>query len=308
MRKPYIRHENLRKAFEKFINTDMDELTDEDGERLLNELKHSCLIIAADRIDGDMDFRVLEIGEKEYGILFSDMDEFRKTFSDDECESYSFDFEIYQKALECGLFDGFLFNPNSEGLLIEKELFLRITDLPQSVHDHDNAYETEELVQLRKSIDNGKLEQFLADSSNIGNYEGLINCMADSVMLTLMLSRDDLRDYADDGIINMAETGPLGFLYTDEVGGQYSTLFTSEEKMKSVDTEYMKYFQIVNVSIMTNFVLNDDMDGIIINPGSDNVLLSRDVLLEYSSFIEKACNDEKLNSAIFHLFLMENHL
>ena len=308
MRKPYIRHENLRKAFEKFINTDMDELTDEDGERLLNELKHSCLIIAADRIDGDMDFRVLEIGEKEYGILFSDMDEFRKTFSDDECESYSFDFEIYQKALECGLFDGFLFNPNSEGLLIEKELFLRITDLPQSVRDHDNAYETEELVQLRKSIDNGKLEQFLADSSNIGNYEGLINCMADSVMLTLMLSRDDLRDYADDGIINMAETGPLGFLYTDEVGGQYSTLFTSEEKMKSVDTEYMKYFQIVNVSMMTNFVLNDDMDGIIINPGSDNVLLSRDVLLEYSSFIEKACNDEKLNSAIFHLFLMENHL
>ena len=308
MRKPYIRHENLRKAFEKFINTDMDELTDEDGERLLNELKHSCLIIAADRIDGDMDFRVLEIGEKEYGILFSDMDEFRKTFSDDECESYSFDFEIYQKALECGLFDGFLFNPNSEGLLIEKELFLRITDLPQSVHDHDHAYKTEELVQLRKSIDNGKLEQFLADSSNIGNYEGLINCMADSVMLTLMLSRDDLRDYADDGIINMAETGPLGFLYTDEVGGQYSTLFTSEEKMKSVDTEYMKYFQIVNVSMMTNFVLNDDMDGIIINPGSDNVLLSRDVLLEYSSFIEKACNDEKLNSAIFHLFLMENHL
>ena len=55
---------------------------------------------------------------------------------------------------------------------------------------------------------------------------------------------------------------------------------------------------------MTNFILNDDMDGIIINPNSEHVLLTRDVLLEYSSLLEETCNDTRLNTAIFHMFLI----
>ena len=52
-------------------------------------------------------------------------------------------------------------------------------------------------------------------------------------------------------------------------------------------------------------VLTDDLDGMIINPGSENVVLSRDVLLEFSSLIEMTCNDSKLNSGIRNMFTME---
>jgi len=55
---------------------------------------------------------------------------------------------------------------------------------------------------------------------------------------------------------------------------------------------------------MVNFILNDDMDGIIINPSLDNVILTRETLLKYSGVLEKVCNDSRLNSAIFHMFEM----
>jgi hypothetical protein len=56
---------------------------------------------------------------------------------------------------------------------------------------------------------------------------------------------------------------------------------------------------------MTNCVLFDDMDGIIINPKSDNIVLTRDTLLEFSPVIGMKCNNHKLNSAVNHVFLME---
>lgn len=66
-----------------------------------------------------------------------------------------------------------------------------------------------------------------------------------------------------------------------------------------------KYSQIVNFSRMANFILNDDMDGIIINPCCENILLTRETLMHYSGLLEKTCNDTRLNTAIMHMFLME---
>ncbi|WP_458453094.1 SseB family protein [Methanobrevibacter sp.] len=302
MRKLFTRHDNLRKTLEE-IHVQGEDVEDSTVERFVNEMKHSSLIIAADKSDDDINFRVFEHEGKDYGVLFTDMDEFRKSFSDEECESHLFDFELYKKMIELGIIEGFLINPESECFLLKKELFLEITDLPEHTYDDDNAYDAQELKRLYDNINNDSLESFIANPDNIGKYDELFAHISDSVMLTLMLSDADLTDYASNGVICMLETGPLAFLYIDEVGGQYSTLFTSVDKMSFVDTDLKKYSQIVNVSIMTNFVLNDDMDGIIINPGSDNVLLTRDILFEYSPVLEKTCNDVRLNSAIFHLFV-----
>lgn len=302
MRKLFIKHNNLRKTLED-LHVEVDEIEDSVIERFVNEIKHSSLIIAADKTEDDINFRVFEFEGEDYGVLFTDMDEFRKSFSDDECESHMYDFAIYQKMVELGLIEGFLINPESECFLLKKELILKITDLPEHVYDDEDAYTSKELKQIYDSIDNSQLEEFIENKDNIGRYDELFEHISNSVMLTLMISADDLTEYASDGVISMLKTGPLAFLYIDEVGGQYSTLFTSLDKMNFIDTDLNKYSQIVNVSIMTNFILNDDMDGIIINPGSDNILLTREILFEYSPLLEKTCNDARLNSAIFHLFM-----
>ena len=146
---------------------------------------------------------------------------------------------------------------------------------------------------------------FLTDSKKVGEFEELFELISNSTLRALMLSSDDLTEYANDGVICQLETGPLGFLYIDNVGGKYAAVYSSESKIKNVSTPYNKYSHIVNFSEIITFILNEDMDSIIINPNSDNVLLTRYVLLKYCPIIEKTCNDSRLNSAIFHMFLID---
>ncbi len=123
--------------------------------------------------------------------------------------------------------------------------------------------------------------------------------------MTLRLSREDFTSNAEGGVISMRESGPLGFLHKDDLGGDYATVFTSEAKIRSVQTPLNKYSQLVNFSEMVTFLLNSGMDGIIINPSEEHVMITREVLMEYYGVLEKTCKDERMNSAIFHMFVME---
>ncbi len=304
MRKLFIKHDNLRKSLE-ILHDDAANISDADMEKFIRELKHSILIIAADICESSVNFTTVEYDGKDYGLLFTDMNEFRKLFSDDNQESHEFDFHIYQSIVKGNMLEGFLLNPASEGFLLKKELFLRIEDLPNHEFEAEEVFTTNELKNLKESINNSDLEEFIRDSSNIGKYEELFEKMSHSTLLTLMISDVDLREFAKDGVISLMETGPMGFLYIDEIGGSYATVYTSENKISNVHTPLNKYSQIVNFSQMTNFILSDDMDGIIINPGSDNILLTRDTLMQYYGLLEKTCNDTRLNTAIMHMFLME---
>lgn len=305
MNKPFIRHDNLRKALEDFEIFDELEHGNVSLERVENELRHSCLIIAADITEDGLAYRVYEDGGSQYGLLFTDMDEFRKSFSDDESESHSFDLWMYRMMIELEFLDGFLLNPESEAIVLDGKLFMELDDLPKHDYDQKDSLEGSGLKSLRDSIDNGKLERFMNDPSNVARYEELIGCISDSTMLTLLLSDENLDDYVQDGVIDLSRTGPVTRLYVDRLGGSYATLFTSEDKMVNVDGGMNRYSQIVNVSMMADYILREDMDGIIINPGFDDVLLTRDVILEYWPLLRKTCNDSRLNSAIFHMFPME---
>ena len=96
---------------------------------------------------------------------------------------------------------------------------------------------------------------FLTDSKKVGEFEELFELISNSTLRALMLSSDDLTEYANDGVICQLETGPLGFLYIDNVGGKYAAVYSSESKIKNVSTPYNKYSQIVNFSEMITFIL-----------------------------------------------------
>lgn len=302
MRKHFVNHDNLRRHLAEFEKKGED-VSDETLNMLLGELQHSCLIIAGD-VSTTHQMAMFDHDGKRYGFLFTDMDEFRKFDPNSECPSEACDFEVYKTMVESGDADGFVLNPMSEGFIIIREIFKSISHLPQHDYPPEGSYTSFELRDLRDSMDNRELEDFLNDSSNIGRYEELFARISGSTLLTLMVSREDLTEFAEDGIINM-ENKPMGFLYLDNMGGKYATVYTSEEKISSVMTDLNKYSQIVNFSQLTNYALNDGLDGIIINPNCENVMISREVLLEYWSVLEEFCNDSKLNNAIKHMFLIK---
>ena len=125
--------------------------------------------------------------------------------------------------------------------------------------------------------------------------------MAGSRLLALMLSDLDI----EKEMLCLKETGPVASMYTDRVGGVYATLFTSEAKMEPIKTHKFKYSQLINLATLVNFILTEDMDGLIINPESDNVLIPRPSLLRYSLGFEKYANDERLSEAMFYIFRIQ---
>ena len=292
-----MNHKHLRNVIEDIYSND-NRLTEELTSRLINEFRYSNLYIPAKRENNTLNFIIYEDDEIKITPLFTDLDEFHKFFKDEDIQALQNSFELYQNILKTTDIQGYILNPSSEKYVFKKEFILAISNIPKTNFFTTNPYTEEELIDLRNSINNESLESFIGDRANVGDFEGLFEHMANSRLLALMLSDLDIKR----DIISLKETGPIASMYTDRVGGVYATLFTSEAKMESIATARHKYSQLINLATMVNFILTEDMDGLIINPESDNVLIPRASLLRYSLGFEKYANDERLSEAMFYIF------
>nr|WP_294999722.1 SseB family protein [uncultured Methanobrevibacter sp.] len=298
-------HKHLRVVIED-IYANNNELTEELTLRLIHEFRYSNLYIPAKREDFTLNFIIYE---DDNGVkltpLFTDPDEFNKFFKNEEdIELMQNSFELYQNVLQTSNIEGYILNPATEKYVFSKEFIINIKNIPKTNFLSSNPYSIDELRQL-KECDNENLEKFIGNRLNVGNYEGLFEQLANSNIMTLMVSDVDLTGKAKDGVISMMDSGPLAQMYTDNVGGVYATIFSSEDKIRKVDTAQFKYSQVVNLAMLVNFVLSEDMEGIILNPGSDDVLIPRVTLLRYSLGFEKFANDERLSDTIYYMFLID---
>lgn len=293
-------HKHLRIVIEDIYSND-NRLDKELAFKLINEFRYSNLFIPAKRQNNTLNFIIYDEDGAKITPLFTDLDEFRKFFKEDDIEILQNSFELYQNILKTTEIEGYILNPASEKYLFSKEFILSIGNIPKTHFYTGNPYSEEELMQIHDSIDNARLEAFIENRNNVGDYEALFEELSNSTLLALMLS--DLN--IDKEFISLREVGPIAQMHVDRVGGVYATIFTSNDKLKKVNSSRFKYSQIINLATLVNFVLTEDMDGIVINPESDNVLVPRSVLLKYSLGFERYANDERLSEAIFYIFKCE---
>ncbi len=299
-----ISHKHLRSAIEEIYLND-NKLTEELLLRLINEFRYSNLYIPAKRQDGTLNFIIYEDESDKITPLFTDLDEFHKFYRNGDVEVLNNPFELYQNIIKTTDIEGYVLNPASEKYLFKKEFILGIENIPKTSFFTNNPYSEDELREIYASIDNDALEGFCANPANIGDWEGLFERLSRSCLLTLMVSDLDLSKKAEDGLISQKLTGPVANMYLDRIGGRYATIFSSKEKLKGVSTSKFRYGQIINLATLVNFVLSEDMEGIILNPSSDSFLIPRSVLLKYSLGFEKYANDERLSEAMYYLFLID---
>ena len=294
-------HKHLRTVIEDIYSND-NKLTENLLSKLINEFRYSNLLIPAKSENGTLNFIIYEEDNTKFTPLFTDADEFHKFFKDEDIIFLENSFELYQNVLKTSDIEGYILNPASEKYLFSKEFILSIKNIPKTNFYSSNPYTKEELLKIKNEINNADLENFINDKANIGDYEGLFEKLSNSTLLTLMLADSNLDHVAENGIISLQDYGPLAQMHTDKIGGIYATIFSSEEKLNEVTTDKFRYSQIINLATLVNFVLTEDMDGIILNPESDNVLIPRSKLLRYSLGFERFANDEKLSASIFYIF------
>lgn len=297
-------HKHLRLVIEDIYAND-DKLTEELLMRLVNELRYSNLLIPAQKEGDALNFVIYEGFDTNLTPLFTDRNEFQKFFRDEDLQLFENSFELYRNLIKNTDVEGYVLNPASEKYLFSGQFILGIKDIPKTDFYSSNPYTESELKCIFEIADNSTLEKFVEDRANAGNYENLFENLSDSTAFALMLSSDDLSDFDDDGIISLLKTGPCAHMYVDRIGGEYMTIFTSKDKLRKVNVNKYRYAQIVNVATLVNFVLSEDMDGIVINPESDNVLIPRAELLKYSLGFEKYANDERLCNSMFYIFPLD---
>lgn len=297
-----ITHKHLRTVIEDIYLND-NSITEELLLKLINEFRYSNLYIPAKKENGTLNFIIYDDGDDRLTPLFTDLDEFHKFYRDDDVQVLNNTFELYQNILKTTEITGYILNPSSEKYLFKKDFILGIENIPKTTFISSNPYTPEELKDIMESIDNHELEEFSENRNNIGDYEGLFERLSQSTLLALMLSDNDLTSFASEGMVDMRQTGPVAGMHIDEVGGRYATVFSSRNNLLNVNTQKYRYSQIINLATLVNFVLTEDMDGIILNPGTCDVLIPRSVLLKYSLGFEKFANDERLCDSIYYLFI-----
>lgn len=299
-----ITHKHLRQVIEDIYLND-NNVTEELLLRLINEFRYSNLYIPAKRENGTLNFIIYEDESAKITPLFTDLDEFHKFYRDDDIEVLNNSFELYQNIIKTTDIEGYILNPASEKYLFKKEFILEIKNIPKTSFYTTDPYTEDELKRLYDSIDNQALQHFTDNPQNVGDWEGLFEKLANSYVLGLMVSDFDLTSKAANGIINQKLTGPLANMYVDTIGGRYATIFSSKERLANVNTPKFKYAQIINLATLVNFVLTEDMDGIILNPSCGDVLIPRSVLLKYSLGFERFANDGKLSESFYYLFTLD---
>lgn len=293
-------HKHLRVVIEDIYAND-NRLNENLALKLVNEFRYSNLYIAARKENDTLNFITYEYNDMKLTALFTDHDEFRKFHYEEDIQLLQNSFELYQNILKTTDFDGYILNPASEKYLFTKEFILTITNIPKTNFYTTDAYSAGELLDIYRNVDNRYLEEYISNPKNVGDYEMLFERLANSTILTLMVSDIEF----DNDIIDLREIGPVAGMYTDKVGGIYVTIFSSTDRIRHVNTSKFKYAQLVNLAMLVNYVLVEDLDGIVLNPDSDNVLIPRSVLLRYSLGFERYANDARLCEALYYMFALD---
>ncbi|WP_458453088.1 SseB family protein [Methanobrevibacter sp.] len=294
-------HKHLRVVIED-IYSNNNQMNENLALKLVNEFRYSNLYIAAKKENNTLNFITYDYEDLKLTALFTDPDEFHKFHHcDEDVQLLHNPFEVYQNILKTTDIRGYILNPASEKYLFSKEFILAIANVPKTNFYTTDAYTAEELFEIYQNIDNDDLEDYIKSPLNVGDYEGLFEKLSNSSVLGLMVSDMSF----DDEIVDLRKTGPVAGMYTDKVGGVYVTIFSSVEKIRMVNTDKFRYAQLINLAMLVNYVLSEDLDGIVLNPDSDNVLIPRSVLLRYSLGFEKYANDMRLCDSMFYMFGIE---
>ncbi|MDO5810161.1 MAG: SseB family protein [Methanobrevibacter sp.] len=293
-------HKHLRTVIEDIYAND-NKLNENLVLKLINEFRYSNLYIAAQKQNASLSFITYDYEDMKLTALFTDPDEFHKFHSEEDVQLLQNPFEVYQNILKSTDIEGYILNPASEKYLFTKEFILTIANIPRTNFYTTDAYSSEELYDIYRGIDNKELEEYISNPQNVGNYEGLFEALSSSDIMTLMVSDLDF----DEDIIDLKEHGPVAGMYTDKIGGVYVTIYSSTDKMRQVKSDKRKYAQVVNLAMLVNYVLSEDLDGIVLNPDSDNVLIPRAVLLRYSLGFERYANDMRLCNSMYYMFRLD---
>ena len=246
----------------------------------ISELEFSTLLIPGIVDDDKISFSALTTDEDEdYIPLFTSEYEYQKVFGEnDDLSPVPIDMRECITFLETGDFEGVVIDAAGINFPIVSELIMELP-LNQNIEGGEE-YGPYELKEIADDAENVPLIEFI---KNGDDYHEMMEILRDSCMLNLLVTEKDIEGF--DGIISSEN---IDICSINDENGIFALLFTDKNAILNVtefEDEFNYFYQLTSVPKFVDFVLRSDMEGIIINIGTDNCLIPREVLMMEYEFL-----------------------
>ncbi|WP_298502176.1 SseB family protein [uncultured Methanobrevibacter sp.] len=306
MQKSYVTNNHFRMVLNEM--GDFLERGEEPPEELfadfINELKFSRLLIPG-LFEGE-DFIseniVLDDGATVIPLYTDDVEYIKDDNVDDQYDPVPNDILDYVDILNNNGGDGVVINPATEGFTIPIDL-LNNFPLKSGITFKDNfngGYSPEQLKNIAETTTNDSLVSFIRNPSNEDNFDGLMLELSKATLLNEFVSDEDFGIYATNGILLLDDVERCALSTISTEDAEFGILFTSKKAILdtvSVDDSNYYVYQITVLSEFIDFVLRQDMRGIIINPNLEEYFIPRYVLFNYSSILDNPSFKNAINYA-----------
>ena len=297
----------LIKAIKKVRNATEEDIEAKDVTDLILELKVSNLLIPSVSDDEDLIYETYILGDEELALLplFTSEEEFYKTYDrNGEYQPLENEFELYAEIVADDTLDGIVIDADGLAARIPMDMIeIALADFSIDFSDVPTR-PLKEIKRTYKTSNNRSLKRFISDESNRDDFEGLMTKLSFSFPFNLVVSEESLDQYAKKGVINVKDTDGFS-LYVVEYGGNcYAAMFTDKDAISDTVFEENLYYygQLTKISALFDFVLSNDMDGVIINPNTDNFIIPRSEMLSQASGIEVVVEDQSFRSCLDYAF------
>ncbi|WP_298522489.1 SseB family protein [uncultured Methanobrevibacter sp.] len=274
------------------------------------ELKVSNLFIPGIDNGEELVYETLvdEDTDQVYLPLFSSEEEFYKHYDkDSEYEPIPNEFEIYGGIAADEIIEGIIIDVESLCFEVPKEIIeFAMEDFTISFDDIETR-SLDEIKAAYESVSNEDLIKFISDASNRDDYEGIMVELSNSTPLNLVVSSEPLDEFAKDGVIEAKDVDGFSLCTLEDGESRYGIIFTDKDAIGRAalkDSEMSYYAQLTKVSELFDFVLRNDMDGVIINPYGEEYTIPRSELLSQASGIELIVEDHSFRNCLDYAFLL----
>ena len=289
----------IRTVTHKHLKRQIDILEKTEGiDDLLVELQFSTLLLPVNVENNTLSFPLVQIDDEIYAPVFTDIYEYNKIDLEEDFTLIPNQFDFYMNLLDEKI-DGILIDVEGERFPLTKQFKKVIGN--GNIFDYDpQVFTLKEIKQIKDSVNNEKLEEFLKDESNWWDYEKIMELLLKSDLFKVVLSEEDLSYKSKYGVISLHDVEMLPTALAAKGTESYALVYTKEDEVIPKNNLLHPYLQLVNLPEFINQVLLDDLDGIILNENSQNITIPREFLLNLLKDF-KSPNVDKYDDYVFVL-------
>ena len=193
---------------------------------------------------------------------------------------------------------------DSDCIKIPKDIIADLIAKDAVRYDEDTEpYTVDEIMEIYDNISNDDLVEFLK-SEEITSDE-LFAHLSKSCLLNVVFSDDPLDEYLKDGVIMADDVDGFDLCTVQEEGINFAAVFTSKESVQKAlnkDADITYYGQVTILSELFDFVLENDMDGVIIDPNSTNFIIKREELHPQATGVDLIVEDSRIRDSLQYAF------